>query len=124
MTWLFVALGGAVGTLGRYGLARLASQHPAFGIPWGTLSANLIGSFLLGIVVTRAEGRTLFGVDAQLVLGVGVMGGFTTYSSFNLETLKLFEESGLLRASLYLGLTIISCLVGGFCGLALGRSVE
>lgn len=124
MTWLLVALGGAVGTAGRYGLARLATIYPALGMPWGTFAANLLGSFLLGLVVTRTQNRTILGVEAPLVLGVGVMGGFTTYSSFNLETIRLFEEEGFLRAVVYLSLTVFSCLAGGICGLMIGRTVE
>jgi CrcB protein len=90
-------------------------------MPWGTLLANLVGSFLLGLVASRAAGKTLLGVDAQLVLGVGVMGGFTTYSSFNLETIRLFEEAGAGRALLYVSATLIFCLAGGAAGLVLGR---
>ena len=122
MTWFLVAIGGALGTLARYGISRFADSHPALGLPWGTLAANLLGSLLLGFIATRATGRTLWGVELQAVLGIGVMGGFTTYSSFNLETIRLFEEAGLGRAALYVGLTLICCLVGGLAGLALGRN--
>ena len=111
-----------MGTMGRYAISRLAENHPALGMPWGTLLVNLLGSFLLGLVATRASGKSLWGVDAQLVLGVGVMGGFTTYSSFNLETIRLFEEAGLTRASLYVCATLACCLAGGAAGLMLGRS--
>jgi len=92
------------------------------GLPWGTLTANLLGSMLLGFIASRATGRTFMGADLQSVLGVGVMGGFTTYSSFNLETIRLFEEFGLGRAALYVGLTLACCLLGGLAGLALGRN--
>ena len=122
MTWFLVAIGGAVGTLARYGISRFAEDHPALGLPWGTLTANLLGSLLLGFIAARTTGRTLWGVELQAVLGVGVMGGFTTYSSFNLETIRLFEEFGLGRAALYVGLTLVCCLLGGLTGLVLGRS--
>lgn len=122
MNWLLVAAGGAVGTLCRYGLARLGMRLAGESwFPWGTFAANVLGSFLLGVVFVAAEGRSVLGVDARLVLGTGVMGGFTTYSSFNLEALKLLTESGLGKGGAYLAGTLVCCLGAGAVGLAAGR---
>lgn len=121
-TWLLVALGGAVGTTFRFGLGRLAVRlAPEAAWPVGTLGANVLGSLLLGLLFVLGEGKTLAGVDLRLVLGTGMMGGFTTYSSFNLEVLRMFTEGESLRAGLYLTATMVTCLAAGAGGLALGR---
>lgn len=122
MTLLLVALGGAVGTSLRYGLALLGERWlPEAWFPWGTFAANVLGSFLLGWVFVAAEGRTLADVDLRLVLGTGVMGGFTTYSSYNLELIRMLADGETMRGATYLLATILVCLAAGFAGLALGR---
>lgn len=119
-----IALGGAAGTALRYGLSvgMLRWLGPTF--PFGTLAANVIGSFLLGVVMEASGDRELLGVQAKLVLGTGVMGGFTTYSSFNLETIRLAEQGAWGRAGLYLGATVIVCVGAGLAGLAFARSLR
>jgi len=123
MAPLMIALGGAVGTLLRYalsvGMAKALGAH----FPFGTLTANVVGSFLLALVASTLSGATIAGTDARLVLGVGVMGGFTTYSSFNLETLRMVEQGAHGRAALYLTLTLATCLLSGVGGLALARAI-
>ena len=124
MAWLLVPLGGAIGTAMRYALALLGQR--LWGDAWfpgGTFAANVLGSFLLGVVFVWGEGRTLAQVDARLVLGTGVMGGFTTYSSFNLELVKLLGEAPL-RAGAYLVATVGACLLAGLAGVALARLVR
>ncbi len=121
---LLVALGGAVGTSLRYGIAAGMARWLGAAFPYGTLLANAIGCFLLGVVMEAAPERQLFGVPARLVLGTGVMGGFTTYSSFNLETLRLAEQGAWDRAGLYLASTLLVCAVAGFSGIALVRSLR
>jgi CrcB protein len=86
--------------------------------------ANAVGSFALGVVMELGEGRTIYGVDARLPLGVGLLGGFTTYSSFNLEVLKYWDQGQLGRAAAYSGGTFILCLIAGFAGLAVARAVK
>ncbi|MAQ19834.1 MAG: fluoride efflux transporter CrcB [Sandaracinus sp.] len=126
MQWLLIALGGAAGTLLRYGLAVgtekwVSGERLPF--PVATFAANVLGSFLLGAILVWGEGRTIAGVDARLVLGTGAMGGFTTYSSFDIETLKLFEAGHTGRALLYVGATVLVCLLSGWAGLRLGRAL-
>lgn len=124
MQWLLVALGGAVGTVFRFALAKAAAEVSVTRVgwfPWGTFTANLCGSFLLGLIFVAGEGKTILGVDARVVLGTGVMGGFTTYSTFNLETLRTFEQGQLGRGLAYIAATLVCCLLGGLGGLALGR---
>ena len=123
MSWVLLGAGGALGTLMRYGLARLGVLW--FGQAWfpaGTFAANALGSLLLGLVYVLGEDQEIFGADMRLVLGTGVMGGFTTYSSFNLEALRLAGEGPLWRAALYVAITLVVCLGAGAAGLAMGRA--
>jgi len=125
VSWVLVSVGGAVGTLFRYGLARLGAHW--FGgqwFPFGTFAANALGSMLLGLVYVLGEDHEIFGVDARLVLGTGMMGGFTTYSTFNLETIRLAADGAVGRAALYVALTLLVCLGAGAAGLALGRGLR
>ncbi len=126
MHWLLVALGGAVGTLFRYSLSVGTKRWIGEAVPFpvATFAANVLGSLLLGIVLVWGEGREIGGVDARLVLGTGMMGGFTTYSSFDLETLKLFEAGHSGRALIYLLATVLVCLGSGWIGLTLGRAIR
>ena len=92
MRFLFVCLAGALGTGCRYLLSGWVPRllGPAF--PWGTLFVNVSGSFLLGLLMQLALSTDLVPPDLRVVLGIGFLGGFTTYSSFNYETLRLLEE--------------------------------
>lgn len=119
---LLVCAGGAVGSGARYliatGLARLAGAE----LPWGTLLVNVAGSFLIPIVMGGAAAGAL-SEEARLLLATGVLGGFTTYSSFNHETLALAAQGRLGVAAGYAALTFLACLVSGFAGMAAWRSL-
>lgn len=118
---LLICLGGAIGTAARYGLSNLCRE--AFGavFPYGTLAVNVIGSFLLSVVMYLGLNTELVSPTTRLVLGVGVMGGFTTYSSFNYETVQLVEQRALLIAVLNVVATLLSCFVAGLLGLATAK---
>jgi CrcB protein len=119
-----IALGGGLGTALRYGATLGMTRWLGTSFPWGTLLVNVLGSFLLGIVMEVAGEREIAGVSARLVLGTGVLGGFTTYSSFNLETIRLAEQGAWLRAAIYLAATLVVCLGAGIGGVALARSLR
>jgi len=118
---LWIAAFGALGTLLRYGatVACIRVLGPEY--PFGTLLVNFLGSFLLAALIPVADRIDLFGLDARLVLGIGLLGGFTTYSSFNLETVRMIEQGLALKALGYSALTLFGCLGSGALGLALGR---
>ena len=116
-----VALGGAVGASARYGLTQGLSAWLGQAAPYGTFSANVLGSLLLGWLATREWGAWA-GVESRLLLGVGVLGGFTTYSSFNQETLRLCADGNYGRAMLYVTATLVTCLIAGLSGALLGRA--
>lgn len=118
---LLVCTGGALGSGARFlvASAMLRALGPAF--PYGTLTVNVVGSFLLGAIMTAAALTAAVPPDLRLFLSAGVMGGFTTYSSFNYETLTLAAQGRPLAAALNVGVTLAACLVAGAMGIALVR---
>jgi len=114
-TALLVFLGGGLGSLARYGIARWFGQHATGPIPWHTFAVNVVGSFLLGALVGYAASREV-SESARAFLAVGILGGFTTYSSFNAETLSLFEQRGAVTAGGYVLATVALCLLAGWAG--------
>ena len=118
-----VALGGAIGSVARYGVGALAAQLLGPTFPWGTLFVNLSGSFLIAVVMHVALTGTAISLEMRIFLTTGIMGGFTTYSSFNYETLALIDQRAYALASLNLAATVVGCLLAGVLGLASGRAV-
>jgi CrcB protein len=121
MRLLLICLGGAVGTAARYGVGGLSLRWWGTEFPYGTLVVNVTGSFLIGVIQQVAWSTLAIPETLRLVLTVGVMGGFTTYSSFSYETLRLVEEGLWLRAGANVVLTTVLCLVACALGLILGR---
>ena len=117
MTALLVALGGALGTLMRYGANVMFGSS---GFPYATFAVNALGSCALALLSQVLAGRTLWGVPLGLIVGTGVLGGFTTYSSFNLETFRMLQQGQTPLALFYAGLTFVTCLALGAAGWALG----
>ena len=118
-----VALGGALGSVARYAVGALAAQFLGPAFPWGTLLVNLTGSFLIALVMHLALTGTVISLELRIFLTTGIMGGFTTYSSFNYETLALLNQRAYWLAGLNLAATVLGCLVAGVLGLAAGRAV-
>jgi fluoride exporter len=120
---LLICLGGALGTGARYLIGGLAVRWLGSEFPYGTLFINVVGSFLIGFV--QQVGLTTLAIPetTRLVLTIGVMGGFTTYSSFSYETIRLVENGSWLGAAANVVLTTGLCLVVCVLGLALGRVV-
>ncbi|HWM78623.1 MAG TPA: fluoride efflux transporter CrcB, partial [Methylomirabilota bacterium] len=120
---LLICLGGAVGTGARYLIGGLAARWLGSEFPYGTLFINVLGSFLIGFV--QQVGLTTLAIPetTRLVLTIGVMGGFTTYSSFSYETISLIENGSWLGAAANVVLTTGLCLVVCVLGLGLGRVV-
>ena len=125
LPFLLVAAGGALGSALRYGVSlMLVREDLRAGFPWATFAVNVVGSFFLGMVAESLVGRRVFGVDARVVVGTGLLGGFTTYSSFNLETLGLIDAGEHGRAGLYVGATLVVCLMAGLLGLYAGKAIR
>jgi fluoride exporter len=115
---LFICLGGAIGTGARYLLAGWSARQFGTGFPYGTLLVNLIGSFLLGFLMGLG---TTWSPTLRLALTTGVMGGFTTYSTFNYETTAYVRDGAWLLAFSNVALTLILCFAGGLLGIGAAR---
>lgn len=108
--YLFVAVGAACGGVLRYWLSMVIQRHAPFGVPLGTLSVNIIGSFILGFIIFNFDARELISTELKLLLTVGVCGGFTTFSTFSYETISLLKDSEYLLAFLNVGLNLFLAL--------------
>lgn len=119
--FLLVCAGGAVGTGARYligvGMVRwLGSQFP-----WGTLTVNIAGSFLISVIMDMSVHYGVIPAELRIVLTAGVLGGFTTYSSMSYEALGFMQEGLWWRAAGYLAVTTLGCLAAGMLGMAAAR---
>ena len=114
---------GAAGTLARYGLAGLVQRHAGAAFPWGTLAVNTLGCFLAGLVWSLAEERGLFSAETRVIMLIGFMGAFTTFSTFALETDLLLRDAQWARALANLLLQNSLGLSALLLGLFAGRTV-
>jgi CrcB protein len=122
MQLFWICLGGAAGTAARHLLTLWSHERFGSSFPYGTLAVNLIGCFLVSLVLQAAVSAE-WSATLRLALVTGVLGGFTTYSAFNHETLRLFSQGSSGVAVGYIGLTVIGGLLSGWVGLAIGRGL-
>jgi CrcB protein len=123
MTNIFLVMaGGAVGSALRYLLGRWAGHMFGLAYPWGTLAANVIGGFAMGVLAAVLARFGNGGEQARLLLGVGVLGGFTTFSSFSLETMLMIERGQGVAAVGYVLFSVIGAVGALWLGLLLVRS--
>ena len=116
----YITLGGILGTLARYFLQGWVQQRSGLAtFPVGTLAINLIGSFILGLVIRLATGSTLVSPDLRAGLAIGFCGAFTTMSTFSYESMKLLGDGEYWYAGLYMGGTVIGCLAAVIAGTQL-----
>ncbi|NUT34907.1 MAG: CrcB family protein [Hamadaea sp.] len=114
-----VACGGAAGALARYGLGVAFPTAPA-GFPWTTLASNVVGCLLIGVLIAVAGGHALL----RPLLGTGVLGGFTTFSTYILDIHRLVRAEQLPLALAYLALTVVGALAGVLAGGALATRIS
>jgi CrcB protein len=119
--FLWICLGGAAGTGARYLLSGWLLRAAGPGFPWGTLAVNVIGSFLLGLIMQVSLTTGLISPALRLALTTGVMGGFTTYSTFNYETLQYLQQNDWLAACANVAVTLLVCLAAGALGVLGGK---
>ncbi|MBF0435975.1 MAG: fluoride efflux transporter CrcB [Magnetococcales bacterium] len=118
-----IALGGAAGSVARYLMAQAVASWLGRGFPWGTLSVNILGSMAMGVLFQLFTERLPTQEIWRLALMVGVLGGFTTFSSFSLESVQLFLQGEYRSASAYIAASVGLCLVGTWMGWLLARTV-
>jgi len=121
---LLVMIGGAVGAGFRYQLSSVALRHMGPGFPWGTLIANLLGGFLAGLLAAFLAGEGQQGEPLRLFLAVGVLGGFTTFSAFNVETVQMIQRGEAGLAGAYVVASVAGSLMWAFVGWWLVRAAS
>jgi len=121
---LLVAIGGALGSMARYGVGLAAGRmFPASAWPWGTLGVNVAGGLLMGLLVGWLGLRGGAGQETVRVFAaVGLLGGFTTFSAFSLETVLMIERRAYGLAATYVGLSVVLAIAALMAGLMLARA--
>lgn len=118
MTYLWIALGSAIGGVARHWCSGLVAARVGETFPWGTLVVNVAGSFVIGFfaTLTGPDGRLLVRPGARQFVMVGLCGGYTTFSSFSLQTLTLLRDGDWARAGLNVAGSVVSCLLAVWLG--------
>ncbi|MGH1461107.1 MAG: fluoride efflux transporter CrcB [Neptuniibacter sp.] len=111
-----IAIGGAFGALGRYWMSGLLN-NAEHRIPYGTLTCNVLGSFLMGICFVLILEKSRLSPELRPLLMVGFMGAFTTFSTFSLETIAMLQEGHVMSAAIYISLSVLLCLIALYGGL-------
>ena len=118
---ILVAIAGAAGSLSRWGIGRLAVRLFGPGFPYGTLIVNVVGCFLIGLIMHVALASDKLSPTARLTLTVGFLGALTTFSSFSYETVVLMDQARWTAAGVNIAANLVTGLTATFAGLALGR---
>lgn len=122
--FLLVGAGGALGAMTRYGFSVLVGRLWPMSFPLATLLINIIGSLAMGLFVgLMARLMPAWQNEARLFVAVGLLGGFTTFSSFSLDAIVLLERGEMVQAISYVLLSVVLCLIGLYLGLLVTRGV-
>ncbi len=120
---IFIAMGGAIGAVLRYGASLSVYSIMGRGFPYGTLFVNVTGSLLMGLLGVLMLERFNIGPEWRAAVLVGVLGSFTTFSTFSIETLNLLEQGDVMRAVTNIVLSVLVCLVAVWFGVLIGRQI-
>lgn len=120
---IFIAMGGAIGAVLRYGASLGVYSFMGRGFPYGTLFVNVTGSLLMGLLGVLMLERFNIGPEWRAAVLVGVLGSFTTFSTFSIETLNLLEQGDVMRAVTNIALSVLVCLVAVWFGVLIGRQI-
>ena len=125
VVYLWVAVGGALGSVFRFILSGLVGRFAGEAMPWGTLAVNVIGSFVIGwfAAATTSGGRIVATPEFRTFVMVGLCGGFTTFSSFSLQTLALLDDGAPVRAIANIVASVALCLVFVWLGTAMAHNM-
>lgn len=117
-----VGLGGALGAIGRYGVGSFVGRMWPSSFPLGTLLINILGSLAMGLTIgLLSRFVPTWQAQARFFIAVGVLGGFTTFSSFSLDTVLLLERGEVVQALAYVALSVVVCVLGLYLGLLVTR---
>lgn len=123
MNILLVALGSALGGVGRYVISRLINEHTAGTFPWSTFFVNIIGCFIIGVIYELSNHTSFISDNARLFLTVGLCGGFTTFSTFAHENYLLFQSGNILIVASYAAASFFAGLLMAYAGHALAAKI-
>jgi fluoride exporter len=119
--YILVFAGGGLGAALRYWLQGVVYNRTGAGFPYGTVAVNVLGCFVIGLLMVSLEERFLATPSLRLFLTIGILGGFTTFSSFSYETLALLREGEFLLGFANVGISVVSCLVATWAGMQIGK---
>jgi CrcB protein len=124
--YLWIAVGSALGGMARYWCSGVAARLIGETFPWGTIIVNIVGSFIIGFfaTLTGPDGRIFADTLTRQFVMIGLCGGYTTFSSFSLQTLALVQDGEWLLASANIALSVIACLLAVWAGHALAASIN
>ena len=122
--YLWITIGSAVGGAARFWMSGVVARLVGETFPWGTMLVNIVGSFIIGFVatLTAPDGRVFIGSTARLAIMAGFCGGFTTFSSFSIQTLNLMNDGEYIQAGANIGLSVVLCLAAVWAGSAVAAS--
>src|SRR5215470_17223011 len=117
-SYFWIAIGGALGSVARYWCSGVAARLIGETFPWGTLIVNVVGSFIIGFfaTLTGPDGRVFASSTARQFVMIGICGGYTTFSSFSIQTLSLMQDGEWFGAGANIGLSVVCCLVAVWIG--------
>ncbi len=118
-----IALGGAVGALCRYGLSTGIYSVVGRGFPYGTMAVNILGSFIMGTAYVMMIERMDVSPEWRAGITIGLLGAFTTFSTFSIETLNMLESGDTLKAGMNILLSVSLCISGCWLGMIIGRQL-
>ncbi len=121
MNALLVFLGGGIGATARYGLQGAVYRLTGAGFPYGTLAVNVLGSFVIGFLMTFFEERFIVNPALRVFLTIGILGGFTTFSSFSYETMVMFRDGSFGPGIINVVSSVAVCLVATWLGIISGK---
>lgn len=124
--YVWIAIGSAIGGVARYWCSGVAARLIGETFPWGTLIVNVVGSFIIGFfaTLTAPDGRIFVGSTTRQFVMVGLCGGFTTFSSFSLQTLNLMNDGEWLQVGANIGASVVLCLLAVWIGHVLAMSLN
>jgi CrcB protein len=125
-SYIWIAVGSALGGVARYWCSGVAARLVGETFPWGTIAVNVVGSFIIGFfaTLTGPDGRVYVGTTGRQFVMVGICGGYTTFSSFSLQTLNLMNDGEWFRAGANIGLSVVCCLVAVWIGHVAAMSMN
>ena len=123
MKWLALMAGGGFGAILRYALSISVDQRMAASFPLGTFAVNVLGCFVMGILATWLDQRGISSPTVRLFWVTGLLGAFTTFSTFSFETMKLIESGKMLHATAKAAVSVVACVFAVMAGIAVARAL-